>query len=115
VSFVAITLFVASQRVLIVVSLYFVMTQSGNFWIHPLIGYVTLTLLTPWGTVLEKLAVTRLIKKFLAFYGIRRFIFPKGQSLVPILSQMNPVHTLPPYFPRLNSSVIFPSTQPPIQ
>jgi len=27
--------FVASQRVFIVVSVYFVMTQSGNFWIHP--------------------------------------------------------------------------------
>jgi hypothetical protein len=32
-SFAAITLCVASQRVFIVV--YFVMTQSGNFWIHP--------------------------------------------------------------------------------
>jgi len=35
VSFAAITLCVASQRVFSVVSLYFVMTQSGNFWIHP--------------------------------------------------------------------------------
>jgi hypothetical protein len=35
VSFAAITLCVASQRVLIVVSVYFVMTQSGNFWIRP--------------------------------------------------------------------------------
>jgi hypothetical protein len=34
-SFAAITLYVASQRVFIVVSVYFVMTQSGNFWIHP--------------------------------------------------------------------------------
>jgi hypothetical protein len=34
VSFIAITLCVASQRVFIVVSVYFVMTQSGNFWIH---------------------------------------------------------------------------------
>jgi hypothetical protein len=33
VSFAAITICVASQRVFIVV--YFVMTQSGNFWIHP--------------------------------------------------------------------------------
>jgi hypothetical protein len=31
----AITLCVASQRVFIVVAVYFVMTQSGNFWIHP--------------------------------------------------------------------------------
>jgi hypothetical protein len=34
VSFAAITLFVASQRVFVAV-VYFVMTQSGNFWIHP--------------------------------------------------------------------------------
>jgi hypothetical protein len=33
VNFAAITLCVASERVFIVVSLYFVMTQSGNFWI----------------------------------------------------------------------------------
>jgi hypothetical protein len=37
VSFVAITLCVVSQRVFIVVVavVYFVMTQSGNFWIYP--------------------------------------------------------------------------------
>jgi hypothetical protein len=35
VSFAAVTLCVASQEVFIVVSVYFVMTQSGNFWIHP--------------------------------------------------------------------------------
>jgi hypothetical protein len=34
VSFVAITLYVASQRVFIDV-IYFVVNQSGNFWIHP--------------------------------------------------------------------------------
>jgi hypothetical protein len=34
VSFAAITLCVASQRVFIVVSVYFFTTQSGNFWIH---------------------------------------------------------------------------------
>jgi hypothetical protein len=33
VSFAAITLSVASQRVFVVV--YFVMTKSGNLWIHP--------------------------------------------------------------------------------
>jgi hypothetical protein len=33
--FCAITLCVASQRVFIIVGVYFVMTQSGNFWIHP--------------------------------------------------------------------------------
>jgi hypothetical protein len=36
VSFVAISLCVASQRVFVVIVVfYFVMTQSGNFWIHP--------------------------------------------------------------------------------
>jgi len=35
VSFGAITLFVASKLVFIVVSVYFLTTQSGNFWIHP--------------------------------------------------------------------------------
>jgi hypothetical protein len=35
VSFAAITLRVASQRVLIIIIIvYFVMTQSGNFWIY---------------------------------------------------------------------------------
>jgi hypothetical protein len=34
VSFPVITLSVASERVFIVVSVYFVMTQSGNFWLH---------------------------------------------------------------------------------
>jgi hypothetical protein len=35
VSFAPVTLCVASQRVFIVVIVYFVMTQSGNVWIHP--------------------------------------------------------------------------------
>jgi len=35
VSFANITFCVASQRVFILVSVYFVMTQSGNFWINP--------------------------------------------------------------------------------
>jgi hypothetical protein len=29
------TLYVASQRVFIIIVIYFVMTQSGKFWIHP--------------------------------------------------------------------------------
>jgi hypothetical protein len=33
--FAAITIFVASQRVILKVSAYFFMTQSGNLWIHP--------------------------------------------------------------------------------
>jgi hypothetical protein len=40
VSFAATILYVASQRVFIVVSLYFVMTQSENFWIQPRIVHI---------------------------------------------------------------------------
>jgi hypothetical protein len=43
VSFAAITLCVASQRVFIVVSVYFVVTQSGNFWIYPLVLHINET------------------------------------------------------------------------
>jgi hypothetical protein len=32
----------------------------------------------------------------------------KGQPMIPILNQMNPVHTLPHYFPKIHSN-IFPS------
>jgi len=33
----------------------------------------------------------------------------KCPPLVPILRQMHPVHTLPPYFPKIHSNIIFPS------
>jgi len=42
VSFNAITLCVASHLGFTVVSVYFVMTQSGNFWIHPRTYYFIL-------------------------------------------------------------------------
>jgi len=34
----------------------------------------------------------------------------KSLSLVPILSQMNPVHIFTPYFRRIHSNTTFPST-----
>jgi hypothetical protein len=42
VSSVAITVCVASQRVFVVDDVYFVTTQSGNFWIHPRKMYLTM-------------------------------------------------------------------------
>jgi len=40
VRFAAIILYVASQGVFVVVVVYFVMTQSGNFWINPRIRLI---------------------------------------------------------------------------
>jgi hypothetical protein len=34
----------------------------------------------------------------------------KGPPLAPTLSQIHPVHTLPPYFPNIHSNIILPST-----
>jgi hypothetical protein len=34
----------------------------------------------------------------------------KSPPLVPILSQMNPVHTLPPYVPKIHSDIVLPCT-----
>jgi hypothetical protein len=51
VSFVAITLYVASQRVIPKVSIYFdisLSTQSGNFWLHPCMsGFIASCLWSP--------------------------------------------------------------------
>jgi len=37
----------------------------------------------------------------------------KSLPLVPILSQMYPVHTFSPYFPKMHSNIIFPPTPRP--
>jgi len=55
VSFAAITICVASQRVFIVGSVYFVTTQYGNFWIHPRNVAVTTT---PFYNVITHVMVT---------------------------------------------------------
>jgi len=72
VSFATVTLCVASQRVFIVTAVYFVMTQSGNFWIHPC-TVMSPKLTTQSSVFLENLTVAHLGKKFPASYRTSRF------------------------------------------
>jgi len=62
---------------------------------------------------LEKLTVTQLLKKFLAFSRIWRFItmFTKACHWSLFLSKINSVHTLPPYFPKMHSNIILSTTR----
>jgi len=53
--------------------------------------------------LLQKLTFTQLVKKFPSFHG--NWSLP----LVPILREMHPVHTIPPYFPKIHFNIIFPS------
>ena len=66
--------------------------------------------LTPYSTILlEKLTDSQLVKKFPAFYGTRRYItaFTCVRHLVPIPSQLVPVHTPTSH---LHLNIILPST-----
>ena len=53
--------------------------------------------ITPWSTVLhEKLTVSRLVKKFLAFYGTRRFITVFIRTRHLSLSWARSIQSMPP-------------------
>lgn len=69
---------------------------------------VKTTIIIPRSRVLSKLTVPWLVEKFTAMWGL----LPRSRSqpLVLILSQNNPVHTLPFYFLVNNFNIIFPST-----
>jgi hypothetical protein len=59
---------------------------------------------------LEKQTVAKLIKTFPVFYGTRLFITMFRRSLALLLSQMSPVHILPPYFSKIHLNNILPYT-----
>jgi hypothetical protein len=65
--------------------------------------------------VLEKLTVAQPVKKSPAFYGTERFITVlQNPPLVPMLSQLHPVHTFPPYFSKIIFNINLSFTHRPI-
>jgi hypothetical protein len=69
--------------------------------------------LTPWCRILfEKLIVIQLVKKYPAFLWNPNVHYRVHTSppLDPVLSQLNPVHPIDPYLPKVHLNVIFPPT-----
>jgi hypothetical protein len=58
--------------------------------------------------LLEKLPIVQPLRNFPAFYGTRRFItnVHKSPPLVPILSQIDPVHTIPSYLSKIYFNIV---------
>ena len=74
--------------------------------------HVLTYLLTPWCRVLlEKLTGWKLVKKFPAFHGTRRFITAlTSVRQLSILGQRNPVHIPTSHLLEIHPNIIHPST-----
>jgi hypothetical protein len=88
---------------------------------HVQLLYLFTYLLTPWSTVLpEKLTAFQLVKKFLAFYGTRKFITALTSARHLSLSWANLIQSMPPH-PKIHLNICawifqvgsFPQVSPP--
>ena len=72
--------------------------------------YLYCYFLTPWGRVrIEKLTDFQLVKKFLAFYGPRRFITAVTSARHLSLSPASSIQSIPPHYPSWRSILILSS------
>jgi hypothetical protein len=84
-------------------SLLFRLSDFTSHYVPPAL----LTYLRSWA-LLEKLPIVQPLKNFPAFYGTRRFIIVFTRApLAPILSQIDPVYTIPFYL--LRSILLLPT------
>ena len=80
-------------------------------WSLPCFAQRLTYLLTPWSRVLlEKLTGLQLVKKFLAFYGTRRFITALTSSRYLTLSWPSSIHTPISEFLKIRLNIILSST-----
>jgi len=84
---------------------------KGTHWLLHLLTYLLTYLLTPRSRIiLQKLAVSQLVKEFSAFYGTRRFITAFTSVRYLSLSWARSIQSIPPsHFLKIRFNIILPS------